>query len=104
MSSEVMSDHVVKAYQPDVYQSLCDCDTPDESKEKRLGKAVDRTLKFMDYALENLEPVRVGKVPKSHYFNAFKFCVRDGSKITPTLFGLSRPPPPPGSYSGTPRF
>ena len=34
------------------YQALCDCDTPPDTGDKRLGKAVDRTLDFMEKSLQ----------------------------------------------------
>ena len=43
---------VQEACQPDWYQALSDGDTNAESSRKRTGKAVDRTLQFLDQILE----------------------------------------------------
>ncbi|XP_054711693.1 queuine tRNA-ribosyltransferase accessory subunit 2-like [Uloborus diversus] len=42
----------VKAMKPIWYQALCDSDTPRDSSKKRLNKAVDHSLRFLDECLE----------------------------------------------------
>ncbi|GFT90950.1 queuine tRNA-ribosyltransferase accessory subunit 2 [Nephila pilipes] len=42
----------IKAYRPASYQALCDSDTPQGCSKKRLNKAVDNSLKFLDECLE----------------------------------------------------
>ncbi|PRD27140.1 UNVERIFIED_CONTAM: Queuine tRNA-ribosyltransferase accessory subunit 2 [Trichonephila clavipes] len=43
----------IKAYRPVSYQALCDSDTPQGCSKKRLNKAVDSSLKFLDQCLED---------------------------------------------------
>ena len=43
---------IQEAVLPDWFQSLTDCDTNTETKQKRAMKSVDRTLTFLDSVLE----------------------------------------------------
>ncbi|KAJ8039168.1 Queuine tRNA-ribosyltransferase accessory subunit 2 [Holothuria leucospilota] len=41
-----------RSSRPDIFQALCDGDTPEGCSKKRICKAVDRTLAFLDECLE----------------------------------------------------
>ncbi|GIY47287.1 queuine tRNA-ribosyltransferase accessory subunit 2 [Caerostris extrusa] len=43
---------IIKIYKPVSYQALCDSDTPLGCSKKRLNKAVDNSIKFLDECLE----------------------------------------------------
>ena len=43
---------LVEAFQPDIFEALCDTATSLECKHKRIKKSVDRTLQFLDKSLE----------------------------------------------------
>lgn len=53
VTPDAMASDIVTILKPDAYQALCDCDTPTDAQEKRLKKSVDRTLKFLDYAVQH---------------------------------------------------
>lgn len=43
---------LVEAFQPNIFEALCDTATSLECKHKRIKKSVDRTLQFLDKSLE----------------------------------------------------
>lgn len=43
---------IVKSFRPISYQALCDSDTPVNCSNKRLNKAVDNSIKFLDECIE----------------------------------------------------
>ena len=44
---------IQEAFQADIYQSLCDSDTPPNSSKKRIRKSVERSLSFLEKIMEN---------------------------------------------------
>lgn len=43
---------IQEAFRPDIYQALCDSDTDKNSSKKRIRKAVESTLNYLDRCLD----------------------------------------------------
>ncbi|KAL4218928.1 Queuine tRNA-ribosyltransferase subunit qtrtd1 [Mactra antiquata] len=72
----------IEAMIPDWFQSMSDADTDSTSTNKRAGKAVERTIKFLDLILENLKTsktleksVLFGSIVGGYDMGARKKCI-----------------------------
>ena len=60
--------YFIEAFQPDVFESLCDTVSSVGHASKRIRKSVDRTLQFLDMSLQKREE---NEVRKMFYFRLF---------------------------------
>ena len=51
---------LVDACRPDWYESLCDSDTPRSASHKRVRRAVDRTIDYLDKCIDAQTRLTVG--------------------------------------------
>lgn len=57
---------MIEAFQPDMYQALCDSDTDITSSKKRIHKSIDRSVTFFEKCLKRHEKSEVILFCTSH--------------------------------------
>jgi queuine/archaeosine tRNA-ribosyltransferase len=85
---------MIEAFQPDMYQSLCDGETNPTSSKKRVQKSISRSISFLEKCLERHEKsevkllftshTKVSPGHKQHVINAYR-----GSEIKLHAFWTS---------------
>jgi queuine/archaeosine tRNA-ribosyltransferase len=57
---------IIEAFQPDMYQVLCDGDTNTTSSKRRVQKSVDRSITFFERCIKRHEKSEVKAICTSH--------------------------------------
>jgi len=57
---------IIEAFQPDMYQVLCDGDTDSMSSKRRVQKSIDRSFTFFERCIKRHEKSEVKAVCTSH--------------------------------------
>ena len=60
---------IIEAFQPDIYQMLCDGDTNLQSSKKRIQKSVERTSSMFEKCLQRHQNSEV----RMHFYNLISY-------------------------------